>query len=117
MSDNWGQYFANMAGHPASILFDDGVSAQIDGLSLNLALKVRVPLSEWNEDGLTTDAEARKLSALENKIEAKVVAAGGLLLGRVTTNRQRWILGLLPEPGKTKGVRRLFGAKTEPDLP
>lgn len=95
MSDNWGHYFADMAGHYASILFDDGISGEVDQLAYTFSLKLRVELQNPTANGLTTSEEADRLNTLEDSVQAIVASHGGVLLGRVTTNGTRWILGLV----------------------
>ena len=95
MSDDWGLYFDVMDGHTASILFDDGIAEHIDSIPLDHALKIRIPLREWNDAGLTTDAEAQRLNELEHELEAFISGSGGILLGRITVDRVRWVAGLV----------------------
>ncbi|WP_084420832.1 DUF695 domain-containing protein [Henriciella litoralis] len=110
MSDNWGLYFADMAGHPASIVFDDGISDDIDKLPHSFAFRLRLGLRSARPDGLTTDEEAETLDQIQRELEASLGNEGGILLGRVTTNGIRWMLGLLSSEQSEASLSRLFAA-------
>ncbi|RIJ17837.1 DUF695 domain-containing protein [Henriciella mobilis] len=110
MSDNWGLYCADMAGHTAFILFDDGISDEVDDLPQSFGLKIRVKLKDPRPDGLTTNEEAPTLNELEDRIKERVGDRGGILLGRVTTNSIRWILGLVHSPDVEPDIRGVLDA-------
>jgi hypothetical protein len=94
MSDNWGHFFAQIGDHRASFVFDDGISSEINDLPDMLSVWIKLPLHEWNEQGLTTDDEAVRLGNLEDRIEEALKVSGGMLLGRVTYNRNRHVMAL-----------------------
>ncbi len=94
MSDNWGHFFAQIGDHRASFVFDDGISSEINELPDMLSVWIKLPLREWNEQGLTTDDESVRLGDLEDQIEKALTASGGMLLGRVTYNRNRHLMAL-----------------------
>ncbi|MFN4185106.1 MAG: DUF695 domain-containing protein [Hyphomonas sp.] len=94
--DVWRVYFADMGGHTASIVFNDGIAGRINDLPLAHALKIRVPLKAPRADGLTTKEEAAALGQLDEQLAGIIQAGGGEYLGRVTNNGARWILGLIP---------------------
>ena len=96
MSDDWGHYFADMGGKPASIAFDDGISAEIGALRHPNSLKLKIELRETVENGLPTELESDRLIALDDAIEAAVTSGGGVYLGRVTNKGVRWVMTLAP---------------------
>lgn len=100
MSNNWGHYFAQMGDHRASIVFDDGISKEMADLSGLYSIWIKMALKEWGNDGFPTNEEAERLNTIEGRLEAIVTRVDGMLLGRVTSNRERWIMAL----ARTKDV-------------
>ena len=86
MSDNWGHYMADMEGHTASVVFDDGIAENIKARSENISYLITAPLQEMNENRLPTDAEADRLNLLLDELEALFEKSGGYYVGRVTSN-------------------------------
>ncbi len=95
MSDKWALYAADMGGHQAFILFDDGISEEIDVLPYQFAMKLRLKLQSATDIGLITDEEAERLNALEDRIVEILKGTHGIILGRVTSNGIRWLLGMV----------------------
>lgn len=100
MSENWGSYFADMGGYTASIVFDDGISSKINSIQLPMALRLKLSLREFREDGLPTSDEGKRISQLDEQINAAIVKAGGIYLGRVTVNGVRWVMSLVKQDCK-----------------
>ena len=94
--DVWRVYFADMGGHTATIVFNDGIAKRINDLPLVHAMKIRVPLKAPRADGLTTKEEATVLARLDEQLAGIIKAQGGEYLGRVTNNGARWMLALIP---------------------
>lgn len=89
MSDNWGHYVANMEGHTASVVFDDGIAQSIKSRPESISYLVTAPLQEMNDNRMPTDAEAERLEVLLNNLEALFETNGGYCVGRVTSNGVR----------------------------
>lgn len=107
MSDVWQHYFANIDGHTASILFDEGISAEIRELTHLQSVKVHVRLIEWNDMGLPTTEESERLDGLDEHMEKALQANQGMLLGRVTSNKERWIMALVDEDFEFDKLKQL----------
>ena len=97
MSDIWGHFFASMGDHQASIVFDDGIANEINQIDLSLALRIKVILNSTDENGMPTTEEGQKLAALDEKIDDLINNAEGIYLGRVTSNKTRWVMALVKE--------------------
>ena len=95
-SDNWGMFFADMGGHLSMTSFDDGLSAHIDKVKLPNGVKICTFLTDTREDGMPSSAEGERLIELGPCLEDAIEKAGGLYLGRVTSNGERWDLALAP---------------------
>ena len=95
MTDNWGHYFCDMGGQTASIVFDDGISSEINALHHSSSLKLKINLRETMDNGLPTTVEGDRLATLDEKIEKSITEAGGVYLGRVTNKGARWVMALI----------------------
>lgn len=89
MSENWGHYVADMEGHIASVVFDEGIAKSIKSLPENISYLVTATLQEMNDDRMPTDAEAERLEALSDDLDELFKEAGGYSVGRVTSNGKR----------------------------
>lgn len=109
MSDNWGNYFTNMGGHMASIVFDDGISHEINNIDLPMAVRVKIKIKHVSPIGFSESAEWEQHYAFQQSVQDAVWDAGGIYLGTVTVNGVLWVLGLLPEenPGLTDKIKAL----------
>lgn len=97
MSDQWGIYFEETEGALAFITFDDGIALTINDSPLKISFKLKIEMGETNENGMPTSREAERLAPFDESIEAKLLQFGGLYLGRITTDHNRWILALVPD--------------------
>jgi hypothetical protein len=110
--DAWRMYFADMGGLPASIVFNDGISARINDLPLVHAMKIRLPLKMPRGDGLTTSEESAAINALDEQFDEIIMRHGGEYLGRVTNNGARWVLALIaPAPRELETALQAVAAE------
>jgi Family of unknown function (DUF695)/Regulator of ribonuclease activity B len=97
---NWGMYLCSMGDHPAMVVFDDGIANHVDKLTLSNSIKVRLALQNVTENGMPTMQEGERLMIIGPIVEDIISDNGGVFLGRVTTNRLRWTMGLIDNNGE-----------------
>ena len=89
MQEYWELYMKNLEGSPASILFNAGISMEMDEIKYvypTIAF-VKVKLKEPNERGLLSENEEPELSYIEDKLEASLIKFRiGKYVGRVISN-------------------------------
>ena len=90
MSEQWEFYPCQMDDHQAFILYDHGIRDEINGLTHVNALKVRLMFQDPTDEGLPTNDEFPRLSALEDVLDAHVRDLGGIYVGRVTVAGARY---------------------------
>jgi regulator of RNase E activity RraB len=79
----------NLEGYPASVLFNAGISMDIEELKQThpTVSFIKVQLKEPNENGLLTKEEETEILFLEDKLEASMLKFRiGKYVGRVVTN-------------------------------
>lgn len=122
----WSHYFATIDDRPGSIVFNEDISKRVNDLPHSHGLIVKLRLLEWNDDGLTTNEEADRLNSLEDELCDCLSPGGGIMLGRVTSNRVRWIMFLihkrqlrkaskLQELAKGAGYEGIILTREDPD--
>lgn len=89
MSENWGHYIADMEGHTASVLYDEGIADIILSLPEYVSYLVTAPLQEMNDHRMPTDAEAERLEGLLDSLDDLFKKDDGYSVGRVTSNGVR----------------------------
>ena len=89
MQEYWEIYMKNLDGKPASILFNAGISMEVEAIKYiypQIAF-VKVKLKEPNERGLLAESEAPEISYLEDKLEASLIKFRiGKYVGRVISD-------------------------------
>ncbi len=89
MQEYWELYMKNLEGKPASILFNAGISMEVDTIRYiypTIAF-VKVKLKEPNERGLLSQAEEPEIRFLEDKLEASLIKFRiGKYVGRVISD-------------------------------
>jgi len=89
MQEYWELYMKNLEGHPASVLFNAGISMDMEELKYthpNVAF-VKVTLKESKENGLLSEEEESEILFLEDKLEASMLKFRiGKYVGRVISN-------------------------------
>jgi len=89
MQEYWELYMKNLEGNPASILFNAGISMEMDEIKYiypTIAF-VKVKLKEPNERGLLSENEEPELSYIEDKLEASLIKFRiGKYVGRVISD-------------------------------
>src|SRR5262245_36261904 len=90
MSDHWEFFPCQMGKATAFVFYDHGISAEIDELSLQTFVKLKIPFMSPDERGLPTNAEFEPLRSLESEIERSVAAWSGVYVGRVTVQGARF---------------------------
>jgi regulator of RNase E activity RraB len=89
MQEYWEMYMKPVEGKPASVLFNAGVSYEIDELKhLNpIVAFVKVKLKEPDERGLMNQEEAKEISYLEDRLEAGILKFRlGKYVGRIVSD-------------------------------
>ncbi len=89
MQEYWEIYMKNLEGHPASVLFNAGISMDIEELQFThpTVSFVKVVLKEPIENGLLSGSEESEILFLEDKLEAAMIKFRiGKYVGRVITN-------------------------------
>ncbi len=89
MQEYWELYMKNLEGHPASILFNAGISMETEELrSTHPTVSfVKVMLKEPNENGLLSKGEESEILFLEDKLEATMLKFRiGKYVGRIITD-------------------------------
>jgi regulator of RNase E activity RraB len=89
MQEYWELYMKNLEGYPASVLFNAGISMEMEELKFThpTVAFVKVMLKEPNENGLLSEAEESEILFLEDKLEAAMIKFRiGKYVGRVITN-------------------------------
>ncbi len=86
MQEYWELYMKNLEGKPASILFNAGISIEIEAIKYiypQIAF-VKVKLKEPNERGLLSQNEEPEIAYLEDKLEASLIKYRiGKYVGRI----------------------------------
>jgi len=89
MQEYWEIYMKNLEGKPASILFNAGISMEIDAIRYiypQVAF-VKAKLKEPNENGLLSESEQPEIAYLEDKLEASLIKFRiGKYVGRIFHN-------------------------------
>jgi len=89
MQEYWELYMKNLEGHPASILFNAGISLDMEELKFThpTVAFVKVMLKEPKENGLLSEEEESEILFLEDKLEAAMIKFRiGKYVGRVITD-------------------------------
>lgn len=89
MSDHWEFYPTRIDDHPAFVFYDHGLAETIDALALPNALKVKVEFDDPSDAG-PKQSEFERLTALEDGLAARIQAAGGVYVGRITMSDVRY---------------------------
>jgi len=86
MQEYWELYMKNLEGKPASILFNAGISMDVEKFKYiypQIAF-VKVKLKEPNERGLVSESEEAEIAFLEDKLEASLIKFRiGKYVGRI----------------------------------
>jgi regulator of RNase E activity RraB len=86
MQEYWELYMKNLEGKPASILFNAGISMDVEAIRYiypQIAF-VKVKLKEPNERGLLSQNEEAEINYLEDKLEASLIKYRiGKYVGRI----------------------------------
>lgn len=86
MQEYWELYMKNLEGKPASILFNAGISMEVETIKYiypQIAF-VKVKLKEPNERGLLSESEQPEITYLEDKLEASLIKFRiGKYVGRI----------------------------------
>ena len=89
MQEYWELYMKNLEGKPASILFNAGISMELDAIKTiypQIAF-VKVALNEPAENGLLDENEEPEITYLEDKLEASLIKFRiGKYVGRVISD-------------------------------
>jgi hypothetical protein len=75
MQEYWELYMKNLEGKPASVLFNAGISMDVEKFKYiypQIAF-VKVKLKEPNERGLVSESEEPEIAFLEDKLEASLI--------------------------------------------
>ncbi len=89
MQEYWEIYMKNLEGHPSLVLFNAGISMEIEELRYThpTVAFIKVELKEPKENGLMSEDEAKEIAFLEDKLEASMLKFRiGRYVGRVITN-------------------------------
>ncbi len=89
MQEYWEIYMKNIDGHIASVLFNAGISIEIEDIkySYPMIAFVKVKLKEPNKRGLLSSGEEAEIFYLEDKLEASLIKFRiGKYVGRVISN-------------------------------
>ena len=89
MQEYWELYMKNLEGKPASVLFNAGISMEIDDIKYTYPqiAFVKVALKEANDKGLLSEKEEPEISYLEDKLEASLIKFRiGKYVGRVISD-------------------------------
>ncbi len=89
MQEYWELYMKNLEGYPSSILFNAGISMDIEELKYThpTVAFVKVMLKEPNKNGLLSEEEESEILFLEDKLEAAMLKFRiGKYVGRVISN-------------------------------
>ncbi len=90
MQEYWELYMKNLEGYPASVLFNAGISMEIEELRYThpIIAFVKATLKEPKESGLLSKAEEPEILYLEDKLEAAMIKFRiGKYVGRVISNK------------------------------
>lgn len=107
MSDHWEVFPCQMGERVAYVMYDHGIRDEIDQLALPALLKVRVTMRAPTDDGLPTGEEAESLNAIEDQLTKEIEALGGVCVGRITTDGQRFIYSYVD--ASEEDIRPLVG--------
>ncbi len=89
MQEYWEIYMKNIDGYPSSVLFNAGISMDIEKFKYiyTQVAFIKVKLKEANEKGLLSGDEKAKINYLEDKLEASLIKFRiGKYVGRVISN-------------------------------
>lgn len=89
MQEYWEMYMKEMEGRPASVLFNAGISMELEEVrySYPTVAFVKVALKEPTENGLLSEAESPEVGYLEDKLEAALIKFRiGKYVGKVISN-------------------------------
>ncbi|MCF6205620.1 MAG: DUF695 domain-containing protein [Sulfurovum sp.] len=89
MQEYWELYMKNLEGKPASILFNAGISMEIEELKYTYPTIafVKAKLKEPNERGLLSQSEEPEIFFLEDKLEASMIKFRiGKYVGRIISD-------------------------------
>jgi hypothetical protein len=89
MSDQWIFFPCQMGEHRASIFYDHGIRESIDTIAPPHLLKARVAFKQSKPDGMPANEEFKKLTALEDALQALVQQHESIYVGRVTVDGHR----------------------------
>jgi len=89
MQEYWELYMKNVEGKPASVLFNAGISMEIEDLKYTYPTIafVKVTLKEPNETGLLSENEEAEILFMEDKLEASLIKFRiGKYVGRIISD-------------------------------
>ncbi len=89
MQEYWELYMKNLEGYPASVLFNAGISMEMEELMYThpIVAFVKVSLKEPKENGLLSNEEESEILFIEDKLEASMLKFRiGKYVGRVISN-------------------------------
>ena len=89
MQEYWELYMKQIDGKPASVLFNAGISMEMEELqySYPIIAFVKVKLKEPNERGMLSESEEPEISYLEDKLEASLIKFRiGKYVGRIISD-------------------------------
>lgn len=89
MSEQWDFYFCHVDDKPASIYVDVGLHGEVPVAALPDRAYLSVIMRQPREDGLSSHEEFDALKALEDAIDARLVSAETLYVGRNTSDGRR----------------------------
>ena len=90
MADTWQTFPAQMEEHRAFISFNKSYAQIAEKDPRTALLQVRVKIKNPTAAGLPTDEEFAELNTVEDRLTAAIEAIGGVEVGRVTVNGQRY---------------------------
>lgn len=126
MSEEWQVYPCSMEDKCAFISYDHGIRESINEIAPPNLLQVRVPFAIPTPEGLPTNEEFPRLSALEDDLQAIVLANDALFVGRVTVDGWRYFYSFTAESpddwkprveelGARHGYELRFVVKADPE--
>jgi regulator of RNase E activity RraB len=89
MQEYWELYMKNLEGHPSSVLFNAGISMDVEELQQThpTVAFIKVTLKEPNENGLLSESEESEILFMEDKLEASMLKFRiGKYVGRIISN-------------------------------
>ncbi len=91
MSEHWEHYQTEIEDQPASVLYDHGLSREIDNLGEVSLLWIQVELQQVNTDGFPIGEEWDTLDSIEAECEQWARSHGGVYAGSIATAGSRFI--------------------------